>query len=50
MEKIMTVAALNNKEALMRHFAKNVDDAMDLLWDEGKWDNQKNEAVLKEHL
>lgn len=40
----------NIKDALMHYFAKNVDDAMDLLWDEGKWDNQKNEAVLKEHL
>lgn len=40
----------NIKEALMHYFAKNVDDAMEQLWEEGKWDNQKNEAVLKEHL
>ncbi len=43
--------SLNNiKDALMHYFAKNVDDAMEQLWDEGKWDDQKNEAVLKEHL
>ena len=23
---------------------------MDRLWDEGKWDNEKNEAILQEHL
>ena len=40
----------NIKEALMYYFAKNVDDAMEQLWEEGKWDNQKNEAVLKQHL
>ena len=25
-------------------------EEMDRLWAEGKWDNEKNEAVLKEHL
>ena len=40
----------NIKDALMHYFAKNVDDAMDELWEAGKWDNQKNETVLKEHL
>jgi predicted nucleic acid-binding protein len=23
---------------------------MDRLWEEGKWDNEKNEAILQEHL
>ena len=31
-------------------YARKIDDEMDRLWAEGKWDNEKNEAVLKEHL
>lgn len=40
----------NIKDALMQYFAKNVENAMDALWDAGKWDNEKNEEILKEHL
>ncbi|MBP5247833.1 MAG: hypothetical protein J6Z31_08260 [Fibrobacter sp.] len=36
--------------ALMDVFAKRVEKGMDDLWDSGKWDNEKNEAVLNEHL
>ncbi len=36
--------------ALMDVFAKRVEKDMDDLWDSGKWDNKKNEAVLCEHL
>lgn len=39
-----------SKTEKMKYFACQVEEAMDLLWDEGKWDNQKNEAVLKEYL
>lgn len=38
------------QQALTEFYAKRVDDAMDKLWEEGKWDNEKNEAILKEHL
>ena len=31
-------------------FADRIDEEMDQLWAEGKWDNERNEAVLKEHL
>lgn len=31
-------------------YARKIDEAVDKLWDEGKWDNEKNEAILKEHL
>ena len=34
----------------MHYFAQNVDDAMDALWDSGEWNDEKNEAVLNEHL
>ena len=36
--------------ALMDVFAKRVEKDMDDLWDSGKWNNEKNEAVLSEHL
>lgn len=36
--------------ALMDFFAKRVEKDMDELWDSCEWNNEKNEAVLKEHL
>ena len=36
--------------ALMDIFAKRVEKDMDDLWDSGKWNNEKNEAVQSEHL
>lgn len=46
-----TEQSLNNiKNALMHYFVQNVDDAMDALWDSGEWNDEKNEAVLNEHL
>lgn len=36
--------------ALMDVFAKRVEDGMDSLWESGEWDDEKNEAVLNEHL
>ncbi len=46
-----TESALSDiKDALTRYFADKVDEEMDKLWDEGKWDNEKNEEILKEHL
>lgn len=38
------------RAALMEVFAKRVEKDMDCLWDSGKWDNDKNDAVLCEHL
>lgn len=38
------------KSALTSYFAANIDREMDKLWDEGKWDNEKNENILNEDL
>ena len=35
---------------LSDYFAQKAEDAMDALWDNGFWDNNKNEAILQEHL
>lgn len=44
-------ASLNEiKEALSAYFAKKAEDGMDELWDNGLWDQEKNENILKEHL
>lgn len=38
------------KSALANYFASTIDKEMDKLWDEGKWSDEKNEEILKEHL
>lgn len=35
---------------LTDYFAKRTEKAMDKLWDEGLWDEKKNEEILKQHL
>ena len=46
-----TDSALSNiKDALTKYFASNIDQAMDQLWKEGKWNDDKNEEILQEHL
>ena len=37
-------------DLVCKYYAQKIDEEMDRLWDEGLWDNEKNEAVLKEHL
>ena len=32
------------------YYARRVDEEVDKLWESGQWDDEKNEAVLKEHL
>ena len=41
---------LEIKEALSAYFARKVEEGMDQLWVQGLWDQEKNEAVLTEHL
>ena len=41
---------LEIKKALSEYFAQKVVDDMDALWDQGLWSQEKNEAVLTEHL
>ena len=38
------------KKALSAYFAQKVEDDMDQLWEEGLWNQEKNENILKEHL
>ena len=38
------------KKACWLYFSQRAEEEMDKLWDEGLWDNEKNEAILKEHL
>ena len=38
------------KLALTAYFVKRVEDEMDALWESGEWNQEKNEAILKEHL
>ena len=37
-------------QLIATHFARKAEDEMDHLWEQGLWDNEKNEAVLREHL
>lgn len=43
-------ALLEIKKALSAYFAQKVEDDMDELWELGEWYQEKNEAILKEHL
>jgi hypothetical protein len=38
------------KKALSAYFAQKVEEDMNQLWEEGLWDQEKNESILKEHL
>ena len=38
------------RKSLMGIRSQIVEEDMDKLWDEGLWDQDKNEAILKEHL
>ena len=31
-------------------FSQKVEKGMDALWDSGKWNDEKNEEILKKHL
>jgi hypothetical protein len=35
---------------LSNYFAQKAEEGMDKLWDEGKWDDKKNEDILNQHL
>ena len=46
-----TVEEVNElRQVICDYYARKVDEEMDRLCAEGKWDNEKNEAVLTEHL
>ena len=36
------------RQVICDYYARRVDEEMDLLWEAGQWDDEKNEAVLNE--
>ena len=46
-----TVEEVNElRQVICDYYARRVDEEMDKLWESGQWNNEKIEAVLKEHL
>lgn len=37
-------------DVVCEYYARKIDEEMDRLWDEGKWNNDMIEATLHEHL
>lgn len=37
-------------DVVCKYYAQKVDEEMDRLWDEGKWNNEMIEETLHEHL
>ena len=38
------------KQVISNYYAQKATEEMDRLWDSGEWSEEKNEAVLEEHL
>ena len=38
------------KQVISNYYAQKATEEMDRLWDSGEWSEEKNEAVLDEHL
>lgn len=48
---IKTVDEANElRQVICDYYARRVDEEVDKLWETGQWDNDKNEAILSEHL
>lgn len=46
-----TVEEVNELHAVIsNYFAQKATKEMDALWESGQWNEEKNEAVLNEHL
>ncbi len=46
-----TVEEVNElRQVICDYYARKVDSEVDKLWDSGQWNEEKNEAVLNEHL
>lgn len=39
-----------HSEKSKNEYSQKVESGMDALWDSGKWSDEKNEEILKEHL
>ena len=38
------------RQVICDYYARRVDEEVDKLWESGKWNDEKNESVLSEHL
>lgn len=38
------------RQIISNYYAQKATEEMDRLWESGEWSEEKNEAVLKEHL
>ena len=38
------------RRVISSYYAQKATEEMDQLWESGRWSEEKNEAVLKEHL
>ena len=46
-----TVDEVNElRQVICEYYARRVDEEVDKFWESGQWDDEKNEAVLQEHL
>ncbi len=46
-----TVEEVNElRQVICDYYARKVDSEVDKLWESGQWNEEKNEAVLNEHL
>ena len=38
------------RQVICDYYARRVDEEVDKLWELGQWNDEKNEAILNEHL
>ena len=38
------------RQVICDYYARRVDEEVDKLWESGQWNDEKNEAILNEHL
>ena len=49
--RLKTVEQVNElRQIISNYYAQKATEEMDKFWDSGEWSEEKNEAVLKEHL
>ena len=48
---LKTIEEVNElRQVICDYYARRVDEEVDKLWESGQWTDEKNEAVLSEHL
>ena len=38
------------RQVICDYYARRVDEEVDKVWESGQWNDEKNEAILNEHL